>query len=83
MRFRGVEGQPGGRAHGEYVLQPIDGGQRTHVVADLYLDVVGIPGWFVSDTQIRSIRRTKLERDLADVARHFAAWPATVGAQGR
>jgi hypothetical protein len=72
IRFRGIKGPPGGRANGEYVLQPIDGGKRTRVVAKLYLDVVGAPGWFVSGSRVRTMRRNKLQRDLDDVAKHFA-----------
>ncbi|MGE5185332.1 MAG: SRPBCC family protein [Acidobacteriota bacterium] len=72
IRFTGVEGPPGGRAHGDYRLEPIDGGRHTRVTADLYLDVVGVPGWFVSDSYIRNKRRSKLAHDLADVANHFA-----------
>jgi len=72
LRFLGVEGPPGGRARGEYRMEPIDGGRRTRVTADLYLDVVGIPGWFVSDSSIRDKRREKLGRDLTDIATYFS-----------
>ncbi|MGE0866939.1 MAG: SRPBCC family protein [Kofleriaceae bacterium] len=74
IRFRGVKGPPGGRARGEYRLTPVpgSGGTRTHVLARLYLDVVGLPGLFVRDSTIRAMRRHKLDRDLTDVARWFA-----------
>jgi uncharacterized protein YndB with AHSA1/START domain len=71
ISFRGVQGPPGGRATGTYTLFPIDGGKRTRVVADLYLDVVGPAGWVVRDSKTRDMRHAKLERDLADVEAHF------------
>ena len=72
LRFRGVEGPPGGRASGTYFLEPVDGGRRTRIVASLYLEVVGLPGWFVSDSKLRGMREAKLRADLTDVARAFA-----------
>lgn len=72
VSFRGVEGPPGGRAHGDYTFEPLDGGTRTAVTAKLYMDVKGAPSWFVSDSKIRDMRRTKLRADFEDVARHFA-----------
>lgn len=72
INFVGIKGPPGGRAHGKYLLVPTADGQHTQVTADLYLDVVGMPGWFVSDAYVRGKRRAKLERDLADVQRYFA-----------
>ena len=71
ISFRGVEGPPGGRASGEYVLVPIDGGKRTQVTAKLYMNVVGAPGLFVRDRKIRKMRRAKLQADLTDIARYF------------
>ena len=72
ITFRGVEGPPGGRARGVYTLVPIDHGTRSRVTAELYLDVVGVTGWFVSESRIRAMRRAKLARDLDDVVAHFA-----------
>jgi uncharacterized membrane protein len=72
LRFRGIKGPPGGRARGEYVMTPIDGGKRTVVTARLYMDVVGAPSWFVRDKTIRAMRGRKLTADLQDVARRFA-----------
>ena len=72
IRFRGVEGPPGGRASGTYFLEPLDGGRRTRIVASLYLEVVGLPGWFVSDSKLRGLREAKLRADLTDLARAFA-----------
>lgn len=73
ISFRGVEGPPGGRAGGEYLLLPIDDGTRTQVVAKLYMDVVGAPALFVRDKTIREMRRAKLLADLSDLERYFAA----------
>ena len=73
ISFRGVEGPPGGRASGEYDLVPIDNGKRTQVTARLYMDVVGAPGLFVRDKQIREMRQAKLRADLNDIAAHFRA----------
>ena len=75
IAFRGIDGPPGGRASGSYTLTPIDGGHRTLVTAELYLDVVGAPSLFVRDRTIRSMRQAKLRADLADVAKHFAGSP--------
>lgn len=72
ISFRGIEGPPGGRASGTYLLTPIDGGRRTHVTATLYLDVVGVAGVFVRDKKTRAMREAKLTADLGDVVRHFA-----------
>ena len=73
VRFRGVDGPPGGRASGEYVMTPIDGGRRTRVVARLYMDVVGMPGLFIRDSTIRDMRQAKLRADLTDLAARFAS----------
>lgn len=75
VNFRGVKGPPGGRSSGRYTLIPLDGGKRTQVVAQLYMDVVGPPALFVRDTAIRDIRQIKLKADLGDIAAHFAARP--------
>lgn len=75
VRFRGIEGPPGGKAGGEYVLTPIGDGTRTHVRARLYMEVTGAPGWFVSDERVREMRRKKLMSDLRDTARLFADAP--------
>ncbi len=72
IRFRGIKGPPGGVAHGEYRFEPVDGGKRTRIVADLYLDIQGPVGWFVSDARTRKIREAKLRADLADTVRYFA-----------
>lgn len=68
IKFVGVEGPPGGRARGSYVLEPIDNGHRTRVHASFYLDVVGAAGVFVSDSKLRHMREAKLRADLTDVA---------------
>jgi hypothetical protein len=72
IHFKGVEGPPGGRASGSYVLTPVDGGRRTQVDAKLYMEVVGPVGWFVSDSKVRSMRQAKVRADLGDAARVFA-----------
>jgi hypothetical protein len=73
LRFRSVDAPPGASAKGEYILQPIDGGRRTRIVASFYLHVGGIPGIFMSAAKVRSMRRVKLEHDLVDTARWFGA----------
>lgn len=82
IRFRGVEGPPGGRARGEFRLTPIDGGTRTQVDASFYLDVVGPAGWLVRDKATRAMRRTKLQADMSDVMAYFAARRSTRAAEG-
>ena len=72
IRFRGVDGPPGARASGSYVLEPIDGGTRTQVTATLYVNVVGVVGLFFRDSTLRSMRQAKLRADMTDVARWFA-----------
>ena len=69
IHFTGVAGPPGSRAGGTYVLQPLDGGKRTRVIASLYLDVVGAPSLFVRDSTIRNMRQAKLRSDMTDVMR--------------
>jgi len=69
IRFHGVDGPPGGRASGSYVLEPLDGGRRTKVVASLYLDVVGVPSLFVRDSALARMREDKLRADLTDAMR--------------
>ena len=71
IHFVGVDAPPGARATGTYTLQPVDGGRRTRVIARLYLDVVGVPGLFVRNSTLRSMRQAKLRADLSDVARWF------------
>ncbi len=80
LAFRGVKGPPGGRARGEYRLEPIDNGTRTYVVATLYLDLKGPASWFVDDDEIEAMRRDKLRADLEDVARYFQRQQQPVGA---
>jgi uncharacterized protein YndB with AHSA1/START domain len=74
IRFRGVEGPPGGRAHGSFVLTPVDDGRRTRVTAQLYMDVVGLPSLFVRESTITSIRQAKLRADLRDVVTRFTRY---------
>lgn len=71
IRFKLVDGPPGARAKGEYLLVPVDEGRRTRIDATLYMDVVGVVSVFVSDRKIRSMRQAKLRADLEDVARWF------------
>lgn len=73
IKFVGIEGPPGGRASGSYILEPVDGGQRTKITASLYLDVVGVTGIFVSDSKIRGMRQAKLRSDLNDLLQRFAS----------
>jgi uncharacterized membrane protein len=75
IRFHGIDGPPGGRADGSYVLEPIDGGTRTRVTVHLYMDVVGVTGVFVRGSTLRSMRQAKLRADLTDVTRWFASHP--------
>jgi uncharacterized membrane protein len=67
IRFVGVEGPRGGKARGEYILEPIDGGTHTRVTARLYIDVVGVAGVFVRDRKLREMRQNKLRADLGDL----------------
>lgn len=67
IRFKGIKGPPGGRASGSFVLEPVDGGRHTRVIASLYLDVVGLPSLFVSDGKLRAMREAKLRVDMTDV----------------
>jgi uncharacterized membrane protein len=67
IRFHSVDAPRGARASGTYVLEPIDGGSRTRLVATFYLDVGGVAGVFVSDRSLRSMREAKLRADLADL----------------
>jgi uncharacterized membrane protein len=76
IKFVGVEGPPGGRASGMFVLDPIDGGRQTRIRASFYLDVVGAAGLFVSDGKLRGMRQAKLRADLNDTLRRLAARPA-------
>ena len=69
IHFKLVDGPPGARAQGDYVLIGIDGGKRTRVEARLYMDVVGAVGLLVSNKKIRTMRQGKLRADLDDVAR--------------
>jgi uncharacterized membrane protein len=68
VRFKLVDGPPGARAKGEYILDPLDNGTRTRVNAVLYMDVVGVPGLLVTDKRIRKMRNAKLRGDLEDGA---------------
>lgn len=81
IRFTLIDGPPGARARGQYVLVPVDGGRRTRVEAELYMDVVGFADLFISGAKIRRMRRAKLSADLEDAARwlqqHVVAGPAT------
>lgn len=70
VRFRLVDGPSGARATGEYLLDPIDGGRRTRIRVTLYMNVVGVPAWFVRDSTVRAMRQRKLRTDLQDLARH-------------
>jgi hypothetical protein len=79
IRFVGVEGPPGGRASGTYLLEPIDGGRRTRVTASLYLEVVGVPSLFVGDAKVRTMREAKLRADLTDVLHRTATAGTTAG----
>ena len=72
VRFRGVQGPPGSKARGEYVLTPIDNGRRTKVDAKLYIDISGPAGLIMRDRKVRAIRQAKLAADLNDAARWFA-----------
>jgi uncharacterized membrane protein len=81
IHFVGVEGPPGGRARGTYVLEPIDNGRRTRVHASFYLDVVGAAGVFVTDKKLRTMREAKLRADLTDVAAAAARQESGLGAR--
>jgi uncharacterized membrane protein len=75
LRFVAISGAPGGRARGEYVLTPIDGGRRTQVTARLYLKIVGPARLVVSAHDALVMRRAKLRADLTDTQR-WGAWHA-------
>jgi ribosome-associated toxin RatA of RatAB toxin-antitoxin module len=74
IRFQGIKGPPGGRASGEFLLEPIDA-HHTKVTAKLYMDVVGVPSIFVRSSTIRAMREQKLRSDMTDVVSHFASRP--------
>jgi len=71
IRFKGTKGPPGGVAAGTFSLEPINGGQRTKVTVQLYIDVKGAASLFVSDAKIKRMRHAKLQADLSDVLRAF------------
>ena len=71
IRFQLIDGPPGARAWGEYVLEPRDGGRQTAIRATLYMDVKGAVGWLVTDNSIRRKREAKLRADLEDLAHRF------------
>lgn len=71
VRFKGIKGPPGGRSAGTYLLEPIDGGQRTRIRAAFYLDVRGPAALVVSDSTLKRMRHAKLRADLGDVLRAF------------
>jgi uncharacterized membrane protein len=71
IRFDLVDGPPGARAKGEYILDPLDNGTRTRVNAVLYMDVVGVAGLLITDSRIREMRTAKLRGDLEDGAREL------------
>jgi hypothetical protein len=73
IRFHSVDAPPGAHAHGEYDLVAIDGGKRTQVTGTFYLDVSWPASWVISDSKVRTMRRAKLEHDVNDVVRFFAA----------
>jgi hypothetical protein len=68
IRFVGIDGPPGGKAHGEYVLTPVGDGSRTLVTARLYMDVDGPAALFVREKRLRAMRRAKLSADMRDAA---------------
>lgn len=76
IRFHSVDAPPGARASGSYVLEPMDGGTRTRLVATFQLDVGGVVGMLVSDKALRSIRHAKLRADLRDVEARFSREPS-------
>jgi carbon monoxide dehydrogenase subunit G len=73
IRFRGIKGPPGGKARGEYILTPLDGGARTQVTARFFLDVDGPAALFVREKKLRGIRRAKLTADLTDAQRQLVS----------
>ena len=68
IRFVGIDGPPGGKARGEYLLTPIGDGSRTLVTARLFMDVDGPAALFVREKRLREMRRAKLSADLRDAA---------------
>ncbi|MDX2087013.1 MAG: SRPBCC family protein [Kofleriaceae bacterium] len=70
IRFLAISGAPGGKARGEYLLTPLDGGRRTRVTARLFLKIVGPAAMVVSKAEARSMRQRKLRADLSDT-QHF------------
>lgn len=71
VRFVLTEGPPGAEAWGRYVLSAGRAGRVTTVHATLYMNVAGIPGWFVSEAAKRRMRAKKLRVDLEDLAERF------------
>lgn len=72
IRFAAVRGSRAGRARGEYILTPVDGGRRTLVTARLFIKVVGPAKLFVSASDARTMRQRKLRADLTDTQRWLA-----------
>jgi hypothetical protein len=68
IRFKLVDGPPGARASGEYILDPIDNGTRTRIAATVYMDVVGLPSLVVGSSKVRGMRQAKVRGDLEDSA---------------
>lgn len=73
IHFHSVDAPPGASASGTYVLEPIDGGRRTRLVATFHLDVGGVLGIFVSNRSLRAMRQAKLRADLGDVQARFSS----------
>jgi uncharacterized membrane protein len=78
IRFHSYDAPPGAHARGEYRLEPIDGGKRTHVTASFTLQVGGLAKLLISSAKVDRMRRAKLARDLDDVARSFQDRASTV-----
>lgn len=71
VAFTLVEGPPGAVSTGRYVLTPAGDGTTT-LSAELYMEVTGLSGLFISDARVRKMRRAKLRADLEDLAAYFA-----------
>jgi hypothetical protein len=70
IRFALVDGPPGARARGEFLLAR-EGEDGTRVTATLRVEVTGAARWLVDPARVRAGRSTKLASDLASLRAAF------------
>jgi len=67
IKFVSVPSSRVGAASGEYILTPVDNGQRTRITARLFIKVAGPAKMFVTSSDTRAMRHKKLRADLTDL----------------